>query len=231
MSPAARGHDGRRFVRRNLFRSTRARTQQLAGAAIVILAVDTQQLFTSGFQLSFAVVGAILIGRGGFFAPCCGRAHPDPFLPRSLVRRSRRVVERRLSTIGRWAGCFPPQPGSDRCSDRRLVLFPIHAHLSPRQSRPLCRSRSACWRSGLMSLVVSPLSPALSLVFNHANWSLSNLIFRFVQVFARLPTGHFYVERPHWPTGAQTEITVLDAGAGAAVHLRRGSADWLFDTG
>ena len=57
------------------------------------------------------------------------------------------------------------------------------------------------------------------------------MILRLVQVFAQLPGGHAYVERPHWPTEARAEFTVLDAGAGAAVHLRTGGADWLFDTG
>ena len=57
------------------------------------------------------------------------------------------------------------------------------------------------------------------------------MILRLVQIFAQLPDGHAYVERPHWPTQARAELTVLDAGAGAAVHLRTGAADWLFDTG
>jgi competence protein ComEC len=52
-----------------------------------------------------------------------------------------------------------------------------------------------------------------------------------VQVFAGLPGGHIYVERPHWPSGARAELTVLDAGAGAAVHLRGDGLDWLFDAG
>ena len=71
----------------------------------------------------------------------------------------------------------------------------------------------------------------LSLVFNNANWSLAQIIFGLVQVFSQLPTGHSYVERPHWPSGARAEITILDAGAGAAVHLRAGGVDWLLDAG
>ena len=51
------------------------------------------------------------------------------------------------------------------------------------------------------------------------------------KAFAVLPAGHLYVARPHWPSGARAEITVLDAGAGAAVHLCAEGADWLFDTG
>ena len=39
----------------------------LAGAALLILAVDPNQLFSAGFQLSFAVVGAILVSRDWIF--------------------------------------------------------------------------------------------------------------------------------------------------------------------
>ena len=40
-----------------------------------------------------------------------------------------------------------------------------------------------------------------------------------------------YLERPHWPDGAQTEITALDLNEGAAVHIRTAGSDWLFDPG
>jgi competence protein ComEC len=82
-----------------------------------------------------------------------------------------------------------------------------------------------------MSLVAATFSPALSLVFNNANWSLAQVILSLVRIFAQLPSGHAYVERPHLPSAARAEITVLDAGAGAAMHLRTDGADWLFDAG
>src|SRR5213079_311564 len=52
-----------------------------------------------------------------------------------------------------------------------------------------------------------------------------------VHLLAQVPGGHFYVERPHWPQNDIAKITVLDLGAGAAVHLRTRSGDWLFDCG
>ncbi len=83
-----------------------------------------------------------------------------------------------------------------------------------------------------MSLVVAPFSGALSLIFNNANWSLAQLVLRFGAGFCRscqaaTPTSSDRIGR----AGARAEITVLDAGAGAAVHLRAGGADWLFDAG
>jgi beta-lactamase superfamily II metal-dependent hydrolase len=52
-----------------------------------------------------------------------------------------------------------------------------------------------------------------------------------VQLFARIPAGHIYLESPHWPNGVQAEITVLDLNEGAAVHIRTLGSDWLFDPG
>jgi beta-lactamase superfamily II metal-dependent hydrolase len=52
-----------------------------------------------------------------------------------------------------------------------------------------------------------------------------------VQWFAQLPGSHYYVTEPHWPKRLDAKITVLDVGAGAAVHLRVPGANWLFDCG
>ena len=65
----------------------------LAGAALLILAVDPNQLFSSGFQLSFAVVGAILISQQWIYRILLRPSESDPFLPRSLVSRGRRLFE------------------------------------------------------------------------------------------------------------------------------------------
>ena len=84
----------------------------LAGAALLILAFDTNQLFTSGFQLSFAVVGAILVWQNIIFRVLLRPAETDPFLPQSLISRSRRFFERSYRLVAgggsvsaaAWAG-------------------------------------------------------------------------------------------------------------------------------
>ena len=64
------------------------------------------------------------------------------------------------------------------------------------------------------------LRPSSAIILNNANWSLAWVILSSVQLFAQAPASHFYLELPHWPDGAQTEITALDLNEGAAVHLR-----------
>src|SRR6202040_1734161 len=64
----------------------------LAAAAFFLLSWDTNEFFSAGFQLSFAVVGGIIL----LADPLCGWlrpiAAPDPFLPRRLVSRLRRMI-------------------------------------------------------------------------------------------------------------------------------------------
>lgn len=201
----------------------------LAGAALAILAFDTNQFFTSGFQLSFAVVGAILLWQNRIFTILLRPAATDPFLPRSLVSRARlfgegiyRLIAGGISvSTAAWIGSL------------LLIIwyFYLITPVSLLANLSVVPVAFCVLAVGLMSLVAAPFSSALSLLFNNANWSLAQVILWLVQLFAQLPTGHAYVERPHWPSGASAEITVLDAGAGAAVHLRAGNNDWLFDAG
>ena len=71
----------------------------LSAAAVLILAWDPNQLFTSGFQLSFALVAAIILVRDKILQPLLRLSETDPFLPRSLVSRRRRFFERGYSWI------------------------------------------------------------------------------------------------------------------------------------
>jgi len=201
----------------------------LAGAALLILAVDPNQLFSSGFQLSFAVVAAILALAQPISRLLIRLNEPDPFLPRVLFAPGQRIFQHGFSCGARatsvsaaaWIGSL------------LLIIwyFYLITPISLLANLTVVPVAFCVLAVGLMSLVAAPFSAWLSLVFNNANWSLAKIILGLVHLFAGLPAGHIYVERPHWPTGARAEITVLDAGAGAAVHLRAGGTDWLFDTG
>ena len=201
----------------------------LAGAALIILAVDSNQLFTSGFQLSFAVVAAILLWQNGIFRLLLRPSESDPFLPRSLVGQRRRVFEHGY----RWVAGGISVSAAAWIGSLLLILwyFYLITPVSLLANLMVVPVAFCVLAVGLISLVAAPFSGALSLIFNNANWSLSQVIFVLVQVFSQLPTGHSYVERPHWPGGARAEITILDAGAGAALHLRAGNVDWLLDAG
>src|SRR5213594_7138 len=201
----------------------------LGAAAFFLLCWDTNEFFSTGFQLSFAVVGGIILladPLSGWLRPI---GAPDPFLPRRLVSGLRRMIGVGYEWICRggsvslaaWLGSLPLifwyfhliTPSSIFAN---LVVVPIAFFILA---------------IALLSLVVASLASGLSLIFNNANWTLATAVIAFIQWFAQVPGSHYYVAEPGWPKKLPAKITVLDVGAGAAVHVRASRADWLLDCG
>ena len=201
----------------------------VAAAAFLILGYDTNQLFSTGFQLSFAVVLAIIAFSDPLYRFLIRWWEPDPFVPRSLLGNAPKLAERSWHAIARgisvslaaWIGSAP------------LILpyFHLITPISLLANLVVVPIAFFVLAVGLMSLLAAPFAPGLTVVFNNANWSLAWAILGSVQLFARVPAGHIYLEQPHWPNGVHTEITTLDLNEGAAVHVRTAKADWLFDAG
>ncbi len=205
------------------------RLNSLAAAAMILLCWNTNELFSTGFQLSFSVVGAIILLADPLKHWFRRRTAADPFLPRTLLGRRRRILDSSLGYFGRgasvsmaaWVGslallwwCFHLVTPISLAAN--LAVVPIAFFLLA---------------VALLSILSAPLLPSLSVLFNNANWLLAQLVLAIVHFFAQLPGGHFYFERALWPDGTQAKLSVLDLGAGAAVHLRAANRDWLFDCG
>ena len=153
----------------------------------------------------------------------------DPFLPRSLLRGLRRWLDSggewlchgTSVSLAAWAGSLP------------FVLWYFHlvTPISLLANLIVVPIAFFVLAIALLSLLSAPLLPWLAVIFNNANWALATLVIGIVHLFAQIPGGHFYVEHPHWSEKLVAKITVLDIGTGAAIHLRTGNADWLFDCG
>ena len=201
----------------------------LAAAAFFLLCWNTNELFSAGFQLSFAVVGAIILFADPLFGFLRRWGAPDPFLPRSLLRGPRRLTHlgfewllRATSvSLAAWIGSLP----------FILWYFHIVTPISLFANLVVVPIAFFVLAVALLSLISTPLLSWIAIVFNNANWFLARLVLSIVQLFAQIPGGHFYVNHPHWSQNDIAKITVLDVGPGAAVHLRPRGADWLFDCG
>jgi competence protein ComEC len=201
----------------------------LAAAAFFLLCWDTNELFSTGFQLSFAVVGAIVLFADPFSGFLQRWTAPDPFLPPSLLRGPRRWMQAGFKwlcdgagvSLAAWIGSLP------------LVLwyFYIITPISLLANLIVVPIAFFILAIALLSLLSTPLLTGLAVLFNNANWLLAQLVLGIVQILAHVPGGHFYVAHPHWPEKLVSKVTVLDVGAGAAVHLQTGTANWLFDSG
>jgi competence protein ComEC len=201
----------------------------LAAAAFFLLCWDTNELFSTGFQLSFAVVGAIILFADPFSGFLQRWTAPDSFVPRSLLHGPQCWMHAGFKwlcdgfgvSLAAWLGSLP------------LVLwyFYIVTPISLLANLIVVPIAFFILAIALLSLLSTPLLTGLAVIFNNANWLLAKLVLGIVQMLAHLPGGHFYVEHPDWPEKLVAKMTVLDVGAGAAVHLQTGSANWLFDCG
>lgn len=201
----------------------------LAAAAFFLLCWDTNELFSTGFQLSFAVVGAIVLFADPLSAMFRRWSAPDAFLPMSLLSTPRRAMHSILTGLSRassvsaaaWIGSLV------------LVLwyFYLIAPISLLANLVVVPIAFFILALAMLSLVSAPLLPWLSIVFNNANFFLARLVLAIVHFFAQLPSGHIYAEHPRWPDGTRVKIDILDLGAGAAVRLHNAGHEWLFDCG
>src|SRR5437867_6919335 len=201
----------------------------LAAAAFFILCWNTNELFSTGFQLSFAVVGAIVLFSDPLFRVFQRRSAADPFLPQTLVRGPRRWMHSSYEwvsggasvSLAAWIGSLP------------LILWYFHlvTPISLLANLVVVPIAFAVLAVALLSLLATPLLPWIAVVFNNANWTLATLVIGAVNLFAQIPGGHFYVAPLNWNEKSSARMTVLDLGAGAAVHLRTVGSNWLFDCG
>jgi ComEC/Rec2-related protein len=201
----------------------------LAAAATLILCWNTNELFAVGFQLSFSVVAAIVLLADPTYRLVRRCFAPDPFLPRSLFGARRRLIGHSVSWLARagsvsfaaWVGSLPLM----------LWYYYLVTPISLLANLVVVPIAFFVLAGGLMSMVAAPFSSWLSVVFNNANWFLTKIILGAVHLFAQIPAGHSYVERPHWPDQAIMEINALDLKSGGAIHVRTPQSDWLVDTG
>jgi competence protein ComEC len=190
---------------------------------------DTNQLFSTGFQLSFAVVIAIILIAEPLLRALVRWFEPDPFLPKSLLNHAQRsglsawrgIARGASVSLAAWIGSLP------------LILpyFYLITPVSLFANLVVVPLAFFVLAIGLMSLLVFPIAAPLAIIFNNANWSLAAAILGAVGLFARAPASHIYLGAPHWPTGARIDVTALDLGAGGCVHVRDRNRDWLIDSG
>jgi len=187
----------------------------LAAAAFFLLCWSTNEFFSTGFQLSFAVVGGIILladPLSGWLRPI---GAPDPFLPRRLVSGLRRMIGVGYEWICRggsvslaaWLGSLP------------LIIWYFHLVTPSSLFANLVVVPIAFFilAIALLSLVVAPIASGLSLIFNNANWTLATAVIAFIQWFAQVPGSHYYVAESSWAEKTTRE----DHSAGCRRGCRR----------
>ncbi len=199
----------------------------IAAAAVTILAWDTNQLFSPGFQFSFVLVLVLL-----WLAVRCQErleplGKPDPFLPPllwSLRQRSLAFCWRIIAAaVGvsfvSWFGSALFTVGYFHLVSPATVLANIVAV-------PLAFFVLGL---GVCALLGSLISPAVAIWFNNANWLCTKALLAVVEFFAHLPGAYFYYAMPRLESPPVYELTVLDVGSGGAACVQAAGAAWMID--
>lgn len=166
----------------------------LAGAAVVLLIWDPEQLFQPGFQLSFCVVGHL-----GLFATWITRgleeySLEDPHLPGRLQPAWRKRGQAWLRSLRpHVAASLVAWIGSAPLIAHYFHLFSPISLLANLLVVPLS---SLALASCVGSLVCGALWPSLAELFNHSSWLLMHLMLRLSTAAAEVPCGWFYVPGP-----------------------------------
>jgi ComEC/Rec2-related protein len=201
----------------------------LCAAAVLILAWDTNQLFAPGFQFSFVLVLVIVACATRIQKRIQPWGMPDPFLPRPLWnwrQHCRAFLAKWLAaslgvTVASWFGSLAFTAGY-------FHMFSPSAVVANMVAVPIAFLVLAL---GLATLLAAPFSSALASLFTNANWCCANALLSSVKFFALLPGSHVYVELPRFERPPALELTALDVGDGAAIHVRNRGGDWLVDGG
>jgi ComEC/Rec2-related protein len=200
----------------------------VGAAALLILAWNTNELFNSGFQLSFGAVILILLLVGPLHRRLGKFTSPDPFLPARLVPFTQRLYYRTADatlllivvSLAAWLATLP------------LTIF--YFHLISFTSIPAnllaVPLASVVLALASVALVAGAVSPWLAEVFNQSNFLLAKVLLFVVNAFASLPGSAIYVGPPQSPD-VIARLTVLDAGKGGATALQCDGQAWLVDTG
>ena len=199
----------------------------LAAAALVLLGIDTNQLFQPGFQLSFCVVSSIILLAQPLDRWLAARLRPDPFIPRKLFTRwqrsqasaGRMVAAALAVSTASWLGSLPLTIGLFHLVP--LLAVPVNLLAVPVAFAILSIS--------MLAIIGGLFSPWLAAVFNHANWGLASALLAGVQWTAALPGAWFHMP-PGWMQ-PPARLTVFDLSTGGAQLLRTPNQAWLIDSG
>ena len=198
----------------------------LAAAAFLQLALDTNALFSAGWQFSYSVVAAIIL-----FTPVIERRavalHTrDPFLPARLLTGSERfrfATWRRFCglaavSVAAWIGSLVPT----------LVYFHLVSFSALGANILAVPLAFAVLSLGVLSLGMGIFSPWVAGAFNNSNWLVAKALLAVVQGSTLIPCGHWFVgpPGPPWPV-----LSILDLNGVPSTVIRSGTHFALLDAG
>jgi ComEC/Rec2-related protein len=204
-----------------------AMVNSLCGSGLLILIHDTQELFQTGFQLSFVAVFAILTTVRPFGRLLYRPFQVDPFLPIRLLRPWQRIWHKAmleacevlsLSTVC-WAATAPILI----FQEHHLSMVAIFANLVV---VPLA---TTVMLLGIAGLLAGSISRSIAVCLNNTSWLITKLILAILHTATSMPYHSVNVSPSAlWQSD---RVTALFEGSEQVIHLHTKGRDWLINTG
>jgi ComEC/Rec2-related protein len=196
----------------------------LAASLLVVLAWDSHQLFTAGFQLSYGVLASIALLGGWATRRLEFLAQPELYLPRVLMsvwqerwlRWRRALVNLTGMSVAAWTGSTP----------LTAIHFSLVSPLAVIAGLPVT---ALVWLIIALALGASILGLAwapAAVPVNRCNAVLAGLAAQTAGWFAELPGGYF-----RWSDGPRADVLVFDLARGGAATQMNFGGGTLLDAG
>lgn len=200
-------------------------------AALLLLAVDTQQLFRPGTQLSFVVIGSIAAASHFVARWLVKWGEPDPFLPKLLWSRSQRWGRMAWGWLAQMlAVSLVAGLGSTPLT---LWYFHLATPVSLLANLLHVPLAALILSTAALGAACHPWWVAAASVFAHANAAFARVCLVTAGWFSALPGGSVaWNPRLLTEPGDACRITVFDVENGGAVLIRTPHGkSWLLDSG
>jgi ComEC/Rec2-related protein len=204
-----------------------AMINSLCASGLLILAHDTQELFQTGFELSFAAVIAIMTTVRPLAHLLFRPFQVDPFLPIQLLDHWQRIWYRAMHQTCEvfslsfvcWGATLPILI----LQEHHVSLIAIFANLVV---VPLA---TAVMLLGVAAMLLSSLSRWITACLNNTSWLITKAILVILHGASLIPWQSVNVSA----SGLMQpdRVTALCEASGRVIHVHLKGQDWLINTG
>ncbi|MBV9107649.1 MAG: ComEC family competence protein [Verrucomicrobia bacterium] len=204
-----------------------AAVNSLCGSGLLILIHDTQELFQTGFQLSFVAVFAILTAVRPFGHMLYRPFQIDPFFPMRLLspwqRNWHKAMFQTCELFSLSSVCWAATAPILIFQDHHLSLISIFANLLV---VPLA---TTVMLLGVTALLAGIVSRSIAVCLNNTSWLITKLILLVLHTATLVPCHSINVA----PSSLlqPDRVTALSEGSDHVLHLHIKGHDWLINTG
>ncbi len=197
----------------------------LAAAALIILAWDPLQLFDPGFQLSFVVVTALILMTPWVDKKIRSWIEPDPYIPRSHVPKWRLAILQPCRWVGELvAVCLAAWVGS---LGLNVYYFNLVSFVSIVANMLIVPLASASVALGMTSLLLGLAWDQIGITLNATHALLIHAMVAVSESLSGWRLGYFYVAQPPVPW----VVACYALGTLAVALALRGRKRWAMGTG